>query len=149
MSIEYIIMQEAQPLLLEMNHKIQKICTSLTEEDCYVVNKPSVLRELLTKKLDWYQLIQGPVVSEDGKEIIGLSSDSNGDPVTIDQYNKRCNEIKQEIEKEDTLLCSIIEEYRVKFEALALKYNMNLKIIYGKLNEIGLRQIIISNKNNK
>ena len=146
MSIDNIIIQEAQPLLLEMNRKIQTICTSLTDEDCYVVNKPSALRELLSRKLDWYQFTQAPTqyTGKDGIQKIALASDSNGDPVMIEQYNKRCDELKEQIEKEDTLLCSIIEDYRVKFEALALKYNMDLKLIYQKLNEIG--QILNNNK---
>lgn len=124
-----------QKTLVEMNKKLQKIC-NLTDDECYLLHKPSSLRSVLEHKLTFYQMAQGPITSTNGN-VLALSMGSDGKCVAVEAYTEQVAKLKKQIEEEDKLVVDTVTHYNNLFIALAKQHNTTVKQIYERLNVLG------------
>jgi NACalpha-BTF3-like transcription factor len=130
----------AQTMLLEMNKKLQSICI-LSDNDCYLIHKPSSLRMKLQDRIRMYEFTQGPTTNQQGK-IILLAADKDGNPVTLEKFTEQVNKIQKGIDEDDAVIVDTVTEYDNAFVELAKKYNSTSKEIYDTLNKMGKERVI-------
>lgn len=85
--------------------------------------------------------LRGPIYNQEDGKVMALSLDSNGQPVSEEQFKTECHQIYKTAEKEAQRLVDLCNNTNATIKAWAELHGLEVTAIYHEINRRGAIQL--------